>query len=272
MKKTVFERLTEAYQSEGIHVAAGLNPTLSQDFFAAPFSWMVRDGVSVTDGVGISPQELYFIENLAMAKKSEKIFVIGNAFGWSTLALAMANPGSKVLAIDSGADQNTIEGIAVTNKIARRAGLQVTTVEATSPRDVSRVVREHLGSVDLAFIDGFHSEEQIVLDYRAVAPVLSEDGVILFHDVMFCDLVERFKDITEWHRGWGNVLPATTTGMGLLTRCSTSSLRSLVRAWGGSEEAWSVVRAEASRTANRTGSQQRQDALEYIRSIQEGRG
>lgn len=267
---TVFEKLVEAYEAEGFDVAAGLNPTLADDFFAAPFTWIVRDGTSVTDGVGISPQELYLLENLAQAQPARQIFVIGNAFGWSTLALALANPDARVVAIDAGVDENTVEGLDVTTRIAKQLGLDVTALRATSPQNVAEVVENTLGSIDLAFVDGFHSREQIVRDYRALAPLMTDDGIVVFHDVIFCDLVSGFDQIVKDSGWWGRLLPATTTGMALLTAKRTPALASLVRAWGGADAAWSVVRAAATEQAHKTGKQQRAEALSHIRSIEDG--
>jgi len=41
---------------------------------------------------------------------------------------------------------------------------------------------KNLGSVDLLFVDGFHSEEQARFDHEAFEPLLSEGAMILFHD------------------------------------------------------------------------------------------
>lgn len=267
---TVFMKLVEAYEAEGLQVAAGLNPTLASDFFAAPFAWIIRDNQKVTDGLGITPQEIYFLENLAQVRPVSRIFVIGNAFGWSTLALALANPSARVVAIDAGIDENTIEGLSVTKTVAKRLKLDVTTVKATSPQDIAAVVDATLGSIDLAFVDGFHSCEQILKDYQALAPFVTKDGIFVFHDVLFCSLESGFEKIIE-ESGWcGRILPATTTGMAILSAECTPALMPLVRTWGGYESAWSVVWEAANLNAHKTGREQLEEALEHIRKIENG--
>lgn len=260
----VFESLVEAYEAEGVETASGLNSTLLQDYFAAPFTWLVRDGASITDGLGISPAEIYFLECLARARPAKKIFVIGNAYGWSTLALALANEGAEVVAIDAGFDENTIEGLDATNRIARRLGLNVRAVKAVSPQDVGKVVESMLGQIDLAFIDGFHTSEQIVKDWRAVRPFLRSDSIALFHDVAFCDLVAGFEKIVA-ESGWrGNILHSTTTGMGLLVREHDRALTRLVTAFAGHPAARDVVQAAANAMADMRGYEQRAYALRSI--------
>jgi predicted O-methyltransferase YrrM len=107
---------------------------------------------------GIVLQELYFLECLAQVRQAESVFVIGNSFGWSTLALSLLHPGATVTAIDSGFDENSLEGMDLTNRIAVGLGTGATAIRATSPQDVRAVVFSNLGgAVDLAFIDGFHT-------------------------------------------------------------------------------------------------------------------
>ncbi|MGL5830142.1 MAG: class I SAM-dependent methyltransferase [Angustibacter sp.] len=266
----IFESLVEAYAAEGLNTAAGLNPTLTDDFFAAPFAWLTKDGASVTDGVGISPAELYLVECLAQARPARRIFVLGNAFGWSTLALALANPESEVVAIDAGFDENTLLGLETTNRIAQRLELNVLALKAVSPQDVPAVLEQHLPTVDLAFIDGFHSPTQVVKDWRAVQPFLAADSLVLFHDIVFCELQSGFQKIVE-ESGWqGSILPATTTGMALLARETDPALDRLIAAWGGHPESLAVIHAAAAAQAHQTGAEQRAEALAYIRSIESG--
>jgi len=264
----VFDSLVEAYEAEGVQTAAGLNPTLAQDYFLAPFTWLVRDGASVTDGLGISPQEIYFLECLAQARPAARILVIGNAYGWSTLALAMANPGARVVALDAGYDLNSLAGIEVTNRMAARLGLDAQAVEAVSPQDVGSVVSRSLGHVDLAFVDGFHSSDQIVSDWRAVRPFLHPQSTVLFHDLLFLDLLPGYQQILA-ESGWtGTLLHATTTGMGFLAREHDRALTRLTTAFAGHPGAREVVLAEARAQAHVRGFTQRENALRTIAPAQ----
>ena len=60
----VISRLVALYQSRGIDIATGLNPSQFGNYPAAAFTWFIRDGESLTNGLGIALQEIYFLECL----------------------------------------------------------------------------------------------------------------------------------------------------------------------------------------------------------------
>ena len=80
----VLPELIAAYEGRGFRVATGLNPTRFLGVTEVPYTWLIRDGESVTSGLGISMQELYFLESLCGLAKPKRIFIIGNSFGWSS--------------------------------------------------------------------------------------------------------------------------------------------------------------------------------------------
>ena len=132
----ILARLTNLYESRGIRVATGLNPSHFDNFPLAPFTWFIKDGASLTNGLGIALQEIYFAECLFERFHPRRIFVIGNSSGWSTFALALLNPSAKIVAIDAGFDKNALEGIEFTNSVAAQEGLSARAVQGISPRDV----------------------------------------------------------------------------------------------------------------------------------------
>lgn len=258
----IFDTLVEAYAQEGYDIVAGLNQTLLQDYFLAAFTWLVRDDASVTDGLGIALSEVYFLECFGQVRPAESIFVVGNSFGWSTLVLALANPGSHVLAIDAGYDENSLPGLDLTNRLATRLGVDVVAQRGVSPQDVAAAVQEHFAAgIDLAFIDGYHGADQIVADWRAVRPFLRPGGVALFHDIVFVDLLEGYERVLH-ESGWhGAILHATASGMGMVADSPTPALQRLVTAFAGTPRARAVVESEANRAAPVPGHQQRLNAL-----------
>jgi predicted O-methyltransferase YrrM len=258
----LFDTLVDAYAEEGFAIAAGLNPTLFKDLYTTPFTWLIRDGTSAADGLGVSLSEVYFFEYLGQVRPAKSIFVIGNSFGWSSLALAMANPGGRVVAIDAGVDRYSREGLHLTARLAARLRLEVGVVRARSPQDVSRVVRRRLdGHIDLALVDGRHSLEQIVDDWRAVQPFLVPDAIVLFHDVAFLNLWSGYKKVVA-ESGWQvTVLHATTSGIGILVREPGKALGNVIRAFAVDPEVRAVVRAEALAHAHTPGYIQRRNAL-----------
>jgi hypothetical protein len=89
---------------------------------------------------------MLFFECLFDSYKPARLFIIGNSFGWSTVALSLFNPQSQVVAMDAGMDCNSTEGLQGTNKIARKAGLNVEAVQGVSPQDVGTVLAKHFSA------------------------------------------------------------------------------------------------------------------------------
>ena len=46
----------------GIEISTGLNPCHFDNLPQATFTWFIRDGASLTNGLGIAMQEIYFLE------------------------------------------------------------------------------------------------------------------------------------------------------------------------------------------------------------------
>jgi predicted O-methyltransferase YrrM len=213
----ILAHLASLYESRGIRIATGLNPSHFGDFPNAPFTWFIKDGESLTNGLGIAAQEVYFLECLFARFQPKSVFVIGNSLGWSTLAIALLNPAAKVLAIDAGFDRNAREGIGFTNRVAEEEGLTVRVVAGRSPEDVSQILRDQqMPPIEFAFIDGYHSVEQVQLDFRAVRAAAAPGCLYLFHDVANFALTPGIEQIaaesgTEWQ-----LLLGTSSGMAIV--------------------------------------------------------
>ena len=249
----VFNRLVALYEKRGFKVASGLNPTHFHDYALAPFTWLFDAGVNHSFGLGIAMQEVYFLECLFEDFRPRNIFVIGNSFGWSSLALALLNPQATVLAIDDGSDENAASGIDFTNRVAEEEGLRLLALEATSPAGVTPVIEGHLpGPVDFAFIDGGHSNEQIVLDYEAVSKHAAADCVYLFHDVHHFDLYPGFEEVCRRSGLPGTVLFATPSGMAILhDPANGPAIDAPVSAFAVDEAARAIIEREAWRRKHR---------------------
>lgn len=150
-----------------------------------PFTYLDKAGQRATKGGGIAIAEIYFLEVLFEDFHPTNIFVIGNAFGWSTVALALLNPDAKVVAIDACPRPEEEAGIHFTNQLAQDFGLNLVAVKAKSPEDVAATAVAHLdGGIDFAFIDGGHTNQQQSADFGALKDVAVEDCAYLFHDVV----------------------------------------------------------------------------------------
>ncbi len=213
----ILPRLTALYQSRGIGIVTGLNPSHFGNFPMAPFTWFITDGDSLTNGLGIALQEIYFLECLFARFHPHRLFVIGNSLGWSSLALGLLNPQGRVLAIDAGADRNAAWGIELTNALADDHGLPVLAITGRSPDDVPAILRErNLAPVEFAFIDGYHSVAQVEDDFFAIHPQAAPDCVYLFHDVEnFCLHAGIERIATRAGLSW-DLLLGTPSGMALV--------------------------------------------------------
>ena len=70
--------------------------------------------------------------------------------------------------------------------------------------------------MDLALIDGLHTNEQVVLDYEAIARKAASDAVYLFHDVYAFNLHEGIGRIEQMAGRAAQRLRATPSGMAIL--------------------------------------------------------
>jgi predicted O-methyltransferase YrrM len=243
----IIAQLVDLYRAEGITISTGLPPHRFGGYGGAPVTWFLKDGTSLTNGLGIAMQEVYLLEHLFAAFQPRRALVIGNAFGWSTVAIAALLNGGRVVAIDSGADRNSRDGIKLTNRIAEVGRLPAKVVEGTSPQDVAAIVDAELGGpVDFAFIDGLHTNEQVVLDYGAVQAKAADDAVYLFHDVQEFGLGPALAEIERRARLPVTLLTATQSGMAILfDPARHPTLVRAVAAFAPPESALAVVRQAA---------------------------
>jgi hypothetical protein len=213
----ILKRLTDLYESRGIQISTGLNPCHFGNLPAAAFTWFIKDGESLTNGLGIAMQEVYFLECLFARLKPRSIFIIGNSAGWSSLALALLNPQARCVAIDAGFDRNALDGLDFTNRVAVEEGLDLHAVKAVSPEDVTSVVAEHMTEkIDFAFIDGYHSVEQVVRDFGALREHAAPACVYLFHDVHEFNLGPGIAENVAGSGLASDLLLGTSSGMAII--------------------------------------------------------
>lgn len=212
----LFAQLTDIYKEKGFEVRCGLNPCHYGNYPYAPFAILFKDERIISTGGGIALQEIMFLEYLSTVYTPRNILVIGNAFGWSTLALSLLWPASKLIAIDNCSEGLAADFINQTNETARQHGLNAEAVVGSSPNDVASIVNQHLGSqVDLVFIDGLHTNEQQMKDYNAVKQ-FCKSGIILFHDVISWKMKDSFQEIANDWNGSALLLHRTPSGIGCL--------------------------------------------------------
>ncbi len=213
--------LIDIYQKRGFEICVGLNPGHFSGIGnrGLPFAAIKKYHKTLQTGGGISLQEIYFFENLFSVYHPQNIFIIGNAFGWSTILFSLLNPNAKVIAIDAGmeGDDNDF-GINLTNQIAKEEDLTLKVIKGFSPNDVESIVSNELdGRIDCCFIDGLHTNSQQYLDFKACEPFFSKESIIVFHDVINWKMQDSFSKISREATDFtAKLFYSTTSGMGIL--------------------------------------------------------
>ena len=265
----VLSRLVDIYESRGFRVSSGLNPVHFQNYALAPSTWLIKEGSSYTNGLGIGLQEVYFLECLFADFNPKNIFIVGNSLGWSTVALSLINSSAHVVAIDDGSDQNALEGINFTNTIAAEEGLNLQVVQGRSPEDVGPAIDHNFeDQVDFVFIDGCHTNDHIVIDFKAIQAKASPDCVYLFHDVHQFNLAPGFQRILSDSGLTGRILLSTPSGVGIaFNPNSTPAVARAIEAFDVDAETIAVIQKEAWQARHRHLTRYRRSLIKRLNSL-----
>lgn len=145
-------------------------------------------------GISISDVKLFY--KFTRNKNIKSIFIIGNAFGWSAVLLALMFPDTVIDIIDAECEGE--QGPLCTS-IAKKAFEQLSNNInlhiGWSPGDISKATTQQ--EYDLIFIDGRHDEQQVTDDYRALEPYHSKNCLIFFHDVGLASLQNSVTKISD---------------------------------------------------------------------------
>lgn len=207
---TIIPKLFSIFRKAGYEPLTGYSPAHFYNFGEVPFTFFVRNsGLQGCPGVAL--QELMFMEHFRDFISPRRVVVIGNALGWSTIALALIFPEAKIVAIDPDT-----AGVNATNEMIAANGLTARAVVARSPEGVAAAVNEHLGGpVDFSLIDAVHTNEAITVDFAAVHAVSAPGAVHLFHDVINHNMIPGFNGVLKKYDLKGKVLTRTASGMAL---------------------------------------------------------
>ena len=257
----VFVRLIEIYNKYGIRISGGLFPwhfernypigTTRLHVFQ-PFMGAAHQGKHMSVGGGISPLEVLVLSSVSRATKPKRIFLIGNAFGWSTLALGLANPDAQVVAIDALVEGvEAARGFDITQQIIKKEKLDnISVVEAFSPDDVHEVCQKYFdGPIDFALIDGKHSNEQQTKDFQVVYQELADPGVVFLHDVLNWNMISSFNEIRKsYPHMTGEILIRTPSGMGVFhTKTIPKEAKDIIDSFCESKDIIQVNRNEVAK-------------------------
>lgn len=220
---SILPKLISLYRGAGYEPVTGHNPLHFGGWGDAPFTRFVKDN-AVHGIAGLALQEIMFLEGLAGCMAPKRILVIGNAFGWSTIALALIFPDAVVVALDPGE-----EGNMVTRAVAAAGGLRITVETGYSPQGVAAQCVPGLGGpADLILIDAVHTNEAVLTDFAACLPLIHDETVVLFHDVVNWGMIDAFNQIRRDNQLEGHVLTRTPSGMAVVWRRASAALRDYV--------------------------------------------
>lgn len=185
-----------AYGEEGFRIDLG-NPSRVYSTLidrSGKRSLSVSGGLTVTDA--------FVFSQIGRLFSPESIFVIGNSFGLSTFVLAELFPSALVDAIDGEVEGlDVAQGTELTRRIARRHFPNVQVTVGYSPQDIDKARR--CDSYGLVFVDGLHTNEQMLKDYQGMLPFAAEECVFVFHDVGYANMQEAWTTILETSRWFG---------------------------------------------------------------------
>lgn len=221
---SVIKKLINIYEQAGFYVQTSLNPLHFNINKGGEISWLTFTSIKnssdflVDTGQGITFEEIYFLENLFEDYKPQNVFIIGNAFGWSTFALSLILPKSKIVAIDAGIEGTQNKAfIDFTNNIAQKNNLNLEVVYGFSPQDTKKVIENNYkAKPDFCFIDGFHTNEQLLKDFWEIQQYSDRKCVYLLHDVINWGMLPAFNILSELSGLNSQILHRTTSGMGIL--------------------------------------------------------
>ncbi len=211
----VFQTLYYAYIDAGLVPLTGYNPWHLHNWRDAPFTVFLQgnEEIRATDQGGLALQEVMFLENLGTLLSPKNCLIIGNAFGWSTVATALTFRGAKTVGMDNFPVN---EGLDLTNRIFKKLDLDGTAVMGESPKDVAGICDEYLdGPLDFVLVDADHTNEALVADFWATKGKASSDCVYLFHDVLNFNMVDGFSRILKESHLDGRLLTKTPSGMAI---------------------------------------------------------
>ncbi|MEQ1907961.1 MAG: tetratricopeptide repeat protein [Vicinamibacterales bacterium] len=216
----VLARLLKAYRRHGFVARTGLNPLYFNDPDSPFTHFQYASGESVPVGGGLAPQEIHFIECLCEGGyRPRNVLIIGNAFGWSALALGLILPEARIVAIDAGIEGSATDiGATLTRTIAAEEHVSVRVVTAWSPKDVASVVASACDGepLDLVLVDGLHTNEQLARDFMGVLPHASSTCVFVFHDVLHWHMLDAFNGLQLPSSYERRVLARCPSGMGVI--------------------------------------------------------
>jgi len=179
-------KVIEAYKNSGYEVLLG-NP----DCLATR---LLKHNRLIEASFAISMSDILVFQWIAWFAPWKRALIIGNSFGFSTLLIAGLCPGCDVDAIDAEIEgsENRL-GSQLTMAIAREDFPGVRLTIGFSPQDLPQACR--FDAYDLIFIDGFHTNDQLIGDFGGICGRREGNSVVYLHDVGMAQMTSAWSTI-----------------------------------------------------------------------------
>jgi len=184
----MFPKVVKAYLEQGYRLDMGNPSRLYARLIDA------NTNLPVSTGGGCSPSDALLFTAISRTISPKAIFIIGNAFGLSTFILADIFPESQIDVIDAeieGADNSL--GSSLTRRIAATHYPNVHLTTGYSPQDLGQATRST--KYQFAFVDGLHTDAQMIADFDGLRPILDDSAVVIFHDVALCWMTAAWQHV-----------------------------------------------------------------------------
>jgi hypothetical protein len=167
-------KVIQTYRSMGYEVRIG-NPDCLP-------TCLYQDGRLVHASFAISLSDYLVFQWIAGMAAWRHALVIGNSFGFSTFLIAALCSDCQVDAIDAEVEgsQNRL-GSELTRRIADSLFPGVRLTVGFSPVDLPKACR--FDRYELIFIDGHHTNDQLIADFKGIMERRAKECVVVLHDV-----------------------------------------------------------------------------------------
>lgn len=256
---SLFAELNRRHQLLEARVVGGYSPAIAP-LSASQGNYVVQGDRRLSTSGSISDSEMFIFYGVCEILKPRRILVVGNSYGLSAAFFGLTNPDAEIVALD----KYRIRGLEFTRQLCQ--GLQVTAIEASTPSDLASTIHRHFdGLVDLVFIDAVHESEVQTAEFRILAPLLSDRGVVLFHDVLTCGLLDSISQLSNEFPNFNfRVLAKSLSGVGVAYDGSNMTLTDYLNYFEASPQ--HVAQTEATLRAR-----VRPSTLEFFKGVDLGR-
>lgn len=197
----VIEDVCHKYKSEGVHVECLIAPPAINWKTVPDQLRFYFNAISQIDtGGGITCTDVKLLCKIKEYIDATNVFIVGNAFGFSACCFAEIFKNAIIDVIDAEIDGiENIAGSKITRSLSSKYyNNRIRLTIGFSPDDTCNAVLKQDIRYNIVLIDGLHTIEQMVKDFRGIKPYLDKDAfAVVFHDVGLFKLEKGFSILED---------------------------------------------------------------------------